>query len=268
VLALSQADFTSTDLLVIPEIFVPAIAKLAPGVSKVIYNQNAYFTFRGWPLDADGFNPYRHPDVVATLSVSEDNLAYLSYAFPGLRMYRVHHGIDSLFAPLWPKQRKITYMPRKNAEDVGQVLNLLRSRGALSGWTLESIDGRSEHEVAERLSSCAIFLSFGNPEGFSLPPLEAMACGCVVVGYHGRGGKEYFDPSFSYPIEAGDIIGFAQAIEELLRSEQTEPGILERKGRKATEFVRANFSPEREFQEIGEIWREIMALRRRPAEGS
>jgi glycosyltransferase involved in cell wall biosynthesis len=75
---------------------------------------------------------------------------------------------------------------------VEQVLNILHARGVLDGWEVISIDGLPEHEVAERLRSCAVFLSFGHPEGCPLPPLEAMASGCVVVGYHGRGGREYF----------------------------------------------------------------------------
>ena len=106
---------------------------------------------------------------------------------------------------------------RKHADEAVQVLNILRCRRALEGWDLVAIDGLPEHEVAKRLAECAIFLSFGYPEGCPLPPLEAMASGCVVVGYHGWGGREYFKPTFSDPIEAGDIIGFARAAEKAIR---------------------------------------------------
>jgi glycosyltransferase involved in cell wall biosynthesis len=262
VFAHSQVAATASDFLVVPEILAASFANLAPGIPKVIFNQNAYFTFRGWLSHGlNGACPYRDADLAATLVVSQDNLEYMNYAFPGLPVHRLHYGIDLSFSPRWPKQRKIAYMPRKNAEDALQVINILRHRGALNGWELEAIDGLPEHEVAERLGSVAVFLSFGNPEGFSLPPLEAMACGCVVIGYHGRGGREYFDPSFSYPIEAGDIIGFARVVEDVLRREQAEPGTLERQGKQAVEFVRANYSPERESQEIVEIWRTILGAR-------
>ena len=43
-----------------------------------------------------------------------------------------------------------------------------------------------------------IFLTFSNQEGFGLPPVEAMACGCLVVGYHGHGGKEFLKPEWSF----------------------------------------------------------------------
>jgi glycosyltransferase involved in cell wall biosynthesis len=152
-------------------------------------------------------------------------------------------------------------MPRKNAQDVVQVLNLLRGRGALSGWDLVPIDGVPEAEVAKRLGECAVFLSFGHPEGCPLPPLEAMASGCVVVGYHGRGGREYFDPAYSYPVEVGDVVGFAKAVEEVLEWDQREPGTLERKGKLAAEYVRTNYSPEREAQDIVGIWETIVKAR-------
>ena len=255
---MSQAVLSQNDVLVVPEIFAGSLAKIAPGIPKVIFNQNAYFTFRGWPMEGwQGTAPYSLSEVMAVFAVSKDNLEYLRYAFPNLNAYRIHYGIDRIFSPNWPKRRALAYMPRKNAEDVVQVLNILRGRGALEGWELVAIDALPEQEVARRLGGCAAFLSFGNPEGCPLPPLEAMASGCVVVGYHGRGGREYFDPAFSYPVEVGDIIGFVRAVEEMLHKEKAEPGTLERQGRKAVQFVQANYSPEREAAGIVEAWQSI-----------
>jgi hypothetical protein len=42
--------------------------------------------------------------------------------------------------------------------------------------------------VAETLRACHIFLATGFPEGCPLPPLESMACGCLVAGFAGFGG--------------------------------------------------------------------------------
>ena len=78
----------------------------------------------------------------------------------------------------------MAFMPRKNAADVVQVLNLLKFRGALRGFELAPIHGQPERQVAAVLGEALVFLSFGHPEGCPLPPLEAMACGCVVVGYY------------------------------------------------------------------------------------
>jgi hypothetical protein len=267
--AIGQMAVTSSDYLLLPEIYGSGLTRLAPGVPKVIFNQNAYLTFQAMQAGGPGVSiPYLHPEVIAVFAVSEDNAEYLRYAFPGLIVQRLHYGIDPLFSPRWPKRRVLAYMPRKNAGDAVQVLAMLHNRGSLDGWEIEPIDGLPEPEVARRLAESAVFLSFGTVEGCPLPPLEAMASGCVAIGYHGRGGREYFDPAFSYPIEAGDVLGFARAVEEALRREQLCPGFLEKQGRLAAEFVRAHYSPEREEQDILDLWRSIMQGARRllPAE--
>src|SRR3989442_1489939 len=47
------------DVLVVPEVYGPDLAALAPGVAKVVFNQNAYLSFRGYGLDvADVRTPY------------------------------------------------------------------------------------------------------------------------------------------------------------------------------------------------------------------
>jgi len=53
------------------------------------------------------------------------------------------------------------------------------------------VAGLSAQGVAEALGSAHIFLATGFPEGCPLPPLEAMACGCLPVGFMGFGGADY-----------------------------------------------------------------------------
>ena len=48
-------------------------------------------------------------------------------------------------------------------------------------------------EVAGALQDLDI-LSCGHPEGFGLPLAEAIACGCLVVGYHGLAGRDFAIP--------------------------------------------------------------------------
>ena len=91
------------DVLVVPEAFTPSdLSRLAPGVPKVVFNQNAYRTFRsairrnGRPAITNA----EHPDVAAVLVVSEDNRALLERALPQARVVRMHHWIDaSVFHP-------------------------------------------------------------------------------------------------------------------------------------------------------------------------
>ena len=130
--------------------------------------------------------------------------------------------------------------------DVVQVVQLLRHRGTLDGYPLVAIDGQPEAAVARVLGECLLFLSFGTPEGFGLPPLEAMACGCVAVGYHGRGGREYWDPAYCYPVEEGDVIVIARQVERALEKHRAGPHGFVEMGQRAAAMVRREYSTEAE----------------------
>src|SRR5262249_15023942 len=139
--------------------------------------------------------------------------------------------------------------------------NLLKFRHALAGWELVPIHGRSEAEVAALLRECLLFLSFGHPEGCPLPPLEAMACGCLVIGYHGRGGREYFHPDFCYPIETGDILGFARTVDTVLRDYAADHRPVQQKAARAAAYLREHYSLDQEERDIMHAWQAIVRLR-------
>jgi glycosyltransferase involved in cell wall biosynthesis/protein-L-isoaspartate O-methyltransferase len=249
-----------SDYLVFPETSIFNIETFAPDVNKIIFNQNSYYSFSEYQADK-----YSLPiacmskDVIAAFTVSEDNTRYLDHVFPDLNIYRLHYGIDSsVFCYEANKKKQICFMPRKNFGDALQIINILKYRDVLGEFEVVSIDNKTHAETAAILKESLIFLSFGYPEGFSLPPAEAMACGCIVIGYHGMGGKEYFKPEFSYPIEIGDIIGFAETIEKVLKECENDPMPLLLKGRKASEYVLHEYSLEREEADIVETWRKIL----------
>jgi glycosyltransferase involved in cell wall biosynthesis len=217
VLGLEGLKLKRDDVVVIPEDAGPGMCKFARGAKKVIFNQNTYYSFRGFDSLQGPLPPYLDPEFAAALVVSEDNRRYLEYAFPGVRCDRIHLCIDRerfSFVPANQKQRKIAYMTRKNAGDVVQVLQILRSRGSLPGWQLTPIEDVNEAGVAQLLEKPALFLAFGHPEGLSLSHLEAMARGCRVIGYSGMGGREFFDQNRALEIPPGDVIAFAKAVEE------------------------------------------------------
>ncbi len=86
---------------------------------------------------------------------------------------------------------RIAYMPRKNKALARNIQNIVKSRFRNEPIEFVEIHNCTLHEVAELLRSCQIFLATGFPEGCPLPPLEAMASGCIVVGFGGFGGFDY-----------------------------------------------------------------------------
>ena len=155
-----QTAFHSSDFVAVPEVYGPNIPSMFTRLRKVIFNQNCYSTFRGFQLDwPDAPMPYSHPEVVAAFVVSEDSQEYLRYVFPQLRVYRLRYSIDSnLFRATEPKLQQIAFMPRKQGDDIVQVLNILKTRQALEGYALIPIDQKSESESAGHIAGFADFL--------------------------------------------------------------------------------------------------------------
>lgn len=238
------------DVLVVPEWYGPYLKALPVGPRIVVFNQNAYMTFAGLEDNVATGAPYRGiPGLQELLVVSRDNADYIRFAFPELTVTQVRNAIDpALFYP--PDRspgRRIAWMPRRRADDARQVLRLLAAHGSLEGWEVVPIEHRTEAETAGLLRSCAIFLSFSAQEGFGLPPAEAMACGCYVVGFPGLGGREYFDPASSSPIEEGDVLAFAKETAAVL---DNDPATLAKRARPASEHVLGYYSPSGQHEDL------------------
>jgi glycosyltransferase involved in cell wall biosynthesis len=219
VVSAREVTIGQQDILVIAEIYEQRIRELPRNVRQIILNQNVYNTLRlvtGGPEFAAPY--FNNPDLVLVLVVSQDNFEVMKYMFPETPVQRLRLGIDPTLyhLPQRPKQRRIVYMPRKRADDAASVISLLKLRGVLESWELVRIDDCSEVETAELLRTAKLFLSFSGREGFGLPPVEALACGCLVVGYHGLAGREYFHPPFAMAVEDGDIAGFARSVEKAI----------------------------------------------------
>jgi hypothetical protein len=260
VIGSKAVTLTPRDILVVPEFYGPSLAKLPVGPRVVIFNQNAYGTFGGVRTASPGA-PYRDIlGIEAILVVSKDNEDYLRYAFPEMRIERVRNVVDGrIFYPGKAAGRRVAVMPRRRAADCAQVLHLLRTRGCLEKWEVIRIEGCSERETADVMRSCAIFLSFSEREGFGMPPAEAMACGCYVVGFTGMGGREFFDPTTSSPVEEGDILAFAKAAEKALLADHKEVHSMRTRALAASRRILAEYSPEHQRDDLLRFFDSLLA---------
>lgn len=222
------------DVVVLPETFLSVFVSYAPGLPKIIFNQNGAYTF-GLPgqsseLSADQvLGLYGHPDLLHVLCVSrhDEQLLGRGVGVGADRVSRLINGIETnYFRPLGAKKRQISFMPRKNRGDSAAVLALLRRQPFSSNWSFVSIDGCTQAEVASCLQQSLLFLSFGHPEGFGLPMAEALACGCALAGYSGLGGKELIELAAEHDVGVevayGDWWGFVQACTALDHSVTTQ----------------------------------------------
>ena len=257
-----EVSFLDSDILVFPEIYGTAISEVKRKLTKLIFNQNCYYSFDHFTINDDTkLVPYMNNNTLATIVASQDAVNYMEYSFPELKLFRIRLGINHLiFNYSNNKKKQIAFMPRKLEEDVVQLINILKCKNNLKDWQLVPIDNKSETEVAQILKESMIFLSFNHREGFGLPPAEAMACGCLVIGYAGNGGNEYFKPEFSYKIMDRNITAFAQKIDDVIRDFEKNSSLLINKGLEASKFILNEYSLINEEQDIIKIWKEIGKL--------
>jgi hypothetical protein len=95
VVCAKQTTATQDDLIVLPEELIGLIPSLAPGVPKIIFDQNAYTTFLWGISDKETKATYHHRDVWSTVVVSDDNLDHLRKAFPKVRVDRLRYEIEA-----------------------------------------------------------------------------------------------------------------------------------------------------------------------------
>jgi glycosyltransferase involved in cell wall biosynthesis len=97
------------------------------------------------------------------------------------------------------KVMQIAVVPRKLPVEARFIQKLFKLKYAnLSSIPWHFIESKSEAETAEIFGSSSILLSLNARESFGLVPVEAMASGCIVVGFHGYGGLEYATPENGY----------------------------------------------------------------------
>jgi hypothetical protein len=63
-----------------------------------------------------------------------------------------------------------------------------------------------------------------------------------VVGYHGQGGREFFDPAYCSPVADGDLLGFARAVADACAAYDADPDAFGKLGRAASERILGGYS--------------------------
>ncbi|SSY71080.1 glycosyltransferase [Alysiella crassa] len=245
-------------ILIVPEVLGLKLNNI-PNYKKIIYNQNNHYTFSYYPTYEEvQIDPYVHKNTLATMTVSDYSYQYLQYAYPNAVLFNTGISLSNQFTlGKKPKLKKIAFMPRKLPEDSKQVLRILAKRPVFKDWQFIAIDNKSEHEVISILQESAIFMSFNHIEGFGLPPVEAMACGCYVIGYAGNAGLEYLKSEFSTPIPDLNILEFVKELERIVIQYNDNPEIFWKKGEMASAFVKAKYTKENEKMKIKAAFEQI-----------
>jgi len=246
------------DVLVVSELDVHQLLSLRLGVRHIILNQSGHLT---WTREGDVVAQHyaTAPDLLGTIVVSEHSARFLAQAYPRRKIRLVRNGIDeTLFHPGDPlRPRRISYSPRRGRQEATQVLHLLRDR--LRDWEVVGLDGLRQAAFAAELRSSRITLSLPYQEGFGLPAAEAMACGNYVIGFHGFGGQEFMLPEFSCPIETGNVLAVAKAVEHAIVEDAADERWCISRGKLASAFVLDTYSVRREHESVQVAYADLLA---------
>jgi glycosyltransferase involved in cell wall biosynthesis len=212
----SSMVFQPRDVIVVPEPWKLHIDGFAAmNVKKVMHCQNPYYLFNG----VDDVSMIAQKGISAVITCSNYTTGLMRRAGYQGPLQTVQPCLSELFKHSGPKKLQIAYMPRKREHETRFVKGLFHSLyPELRGIPWVPIHNMSLAECAALLDESAVFAAFSHIEGLGLPPLEAMASGCVVVGFNGLGGADYSTPHNGFWIGEGDHFAFAHALAEGLRA--------------------------------------------------
>lgn len=222
---------SDADHLVIPDVYIgQATDKNLNGhVNYSLFIQNPYIIrtlqkYNNKSLINAVFNNAKY-----ILCISEDTEAMI------LEMYPQTEG--KLIRTIWSfpigsklglnvekKEKLISYMPRKNIDHIQLTLDCIENK-LPANWRLVPIVHMSHSDLESTLNKSSIYLSFGSFEGLPAPPVEAAISGNYVIGYHGNGGREYWNsPNFT-EVNVCDIREFSKKILERVRIVDANPSV-------------------------------------------
>lgn len=243
---LGAEGLTDDDVVVVGEMFAAgARAVMDSAARKVIHNQNPHYLFQAF-TDIAAIERWgaRHMICASRHTAAMSQVAGWTGPKSVVRPF-----IDPRFAPDVSQRRlAIAAMPRKRQIEWRLIRGLLWSRRpdlARVPWVV--VMNADAETCVQALQSAELFLSLSYHEGLGLPPLEAMASGALVIGYHGAGGREYATPANGDWFDDGQHLPIVDTLAERLDQLTAGETFADRRAegiRTAAAFNRPSFEAE------------------------
>ena len=217
---------SANDIIVASE-FLPYMGLEFSGCTKVLFNQSQSWRYYDEKLrKEDKGKSYIDLGYDYVINCS-DFLSRMLNNKMNIDSTVITNGVDQMRFFPDPSIRvpnRVLALSRKHPEHIDAIKQATKDLN----YEFRIVDGLTESELIEEYQRADIFLATGYPEGFSLPPLEAMSCGCAVVGFSGGGGEEYMVNNDTALVSTdGDCIDAANQLERLLADKELKERIRE-----------------------------------------
>lgn len=148
-----------------------------------------------------GYRFHLPPDI-PIVSVSRNTMGYWGQKSPNSLIYYLPNQIGDEFCNLnKPRDIDILVQARKSSQYLLQqlvpALRASRCRVELLEGYVEDLAGLFNRSKIYLYDSAEYWAVSGVTEGFGLPPLEALACGCQVFSSVNSALADYLDPGFN-----------------------------------------------------------------------
>jgi len=206
------------DILVFPENHYALLKTfLSWSNRKLIFCQNQFMVVRGLG-GLGGWRDYREAGVSGILCEGRCVADFCQMRFPSLPIAMVPVAVDlTLFGGQRQKKLQIAFAPHKRPMEAPFIWDLFCAKNpqfASIPWV--EICGAAEKQVAEVLAQSAVCLALCRFESFSMTILEALASGCVTVGFTGFGARQFTTARNGFWAEEDDCIQCAELLGQAL----------------------------------------------------
>lgn len=242
------------DFVVLPEVFSTTDQAWRLSATRVLFCQNHFLMLHGLSGVRSWFDVGCR-NAMACSQVVADALK-LCFAFDDVPVIRCT--VDrTVFRPA-AKRLQVCCIASKMLEEANLIYGFFRQlypEYANVPWV--GLQNVSRRDVANTMGVSSVFLSLNRREGLGLPPLEAMACNCLVTGFAGIGGKEYATPENGLWCEEEDLLGCAVKVGQALKlAEHGGPALRRYLAQGARTVER--FSVEGMRSDLSRYWSEMM----------
>lgn len=252
-----QLRIRADDVLVIPDVYLIDRDLARVRCRKVLFCQGHFLMFHGL---GNAFATWQDAGVHEVICVSPI-IAHALREFAGFPSENIHVircPVDAAPYDPAPRPLSIAYMPRRRGEDAALIRRaFVGAHPTLADVAWTPIDNMTPSEVSAALRRSAVFLSLSRREGFGLPPVEAMAAGCVVAGFHGYGGLDYASEDNGFwaeednPLDAARQLGHAVTL-------AAAGGSKLKRYREHTAATVARYSPDLFQSDLLRVWRNLL----------